>query len=323
MSKTYHNIITSMLLFFIYRRAAMAQKPNVEFVPYGDMDNWLVRNITESAIIGGQTKKLYEIAPKGEVTGAKAYSNAGGSPWATSNVLATVSGIIKTNTTVFPEPRGNGYCARLETKIEKCVVLGIVDIKVLAAGSVFLGNMHEPIKNTSNPQSKLSSGIPFTKKPVSLIFDYKVKLSGEENRVKQTGFSKPSTVKGVDMPMVCLYLQKRWEDAGGNIFAKRVGTMAIRFDKTTGWINQAQCKILYGDISGRKDFKSYMGLVPYTDPQYAVNSTGKSVPIREMAWGTENDEVTHVVLQFASSHGGPYIGSPGNTLWIDNVKFGY
>ncbi|MCD8194480.1 MAG: PCMD domain-containing protein, partial [Tannerellaceae bacterium] len=31
----------------------------------------------------------------------------------------------------------------------------------------------------------------------------------------------------------------------------------------------------------------------------------------------------HMVLQVASSHGGAYIGSPGNTLWIDNVNLIY
>ena len=30
---------------------------------YGDMDQWVVREISESAIIGGETKLLYEIAP--------------------------------------------------------------------------------------------------------------------------------------------------------------------------------------------------------------------------------------------------------------------
>ena len=38
---------------------------------------------------------------------------------------------------------------------------------------------------------------------------------------------------------------------------------------------------------------------------------------------TEEDVPTHMVLQFTSSHGGAYIGSPGNSLWIDNVKLVY
>lgn len=30
-----------------------------------------------------------------------------------------------------------------------------------------------------------------------------------------------------------------------------------------------------------------------------------------------------MMLQFSSSYGGAYIGSPGNTLWIDNVELVY
>ena len=54
-----------------------------------------------------------------------------------------------------------------------------------------------------------------------------------------------------------------------------------------------------------------------------MNSKGESVPIHEVAWGDENDVPTHMYIQFTSSHGGAYIGSPGNTLWVDNVKLVY
>ena len=43
----------------------------------------------------------------------------------------------------------------------------------------------------------------------------------------------------------------------------------------------------------------------------------------EEYWLTEDDVPTHLLLQFTSSHGGAYIGSPGNSLWIDNVKLVY
>ena len=48
-----------------------------------------------------------------------------------------------------------------------------------------------------------------------------------------------------------------------------------------------------------------------------------SVPIHEVAWGNEDDVPTHIYIQFTSSHGGAYIGSPGNSLWVDNVKLVY
>lgn len=95
----------------------------------------MVRKIKESGIIGGHTKYLYEIA-KGDTLVDVAYKNTT-SPWATSSVLAKVKGITKTSITVFPEKRGNGYCARLETKIETCKILGLFNINVLASGTIF------------------------------------------------------------------------------------------------------------------------------------------------------------------------------------------
>lgn len=130
--------------------AAIAQH-KVEMLPFGDMDQWVNREIKESGIIGGHTKNVYAVGPTQTITGAKAYKNLGGSPWATSNVLAKVAGVVKTNTSVFPEERGDGYCARLDTRMESVKVFGLVDITVLAAGSMFLGSVHEPIKGLRIP----------------------------------------------------------------------------------------------------------------------------------------------------------------------------
>ena len=301
--------------------AAIAQH-KVELLPFGDMDQWVNREIKESGIIGGQTKNVYAIGPTQTITGAKAYKNLGGSPWGTSNVLAKVAGVVKTNTSVFPEARGDGYCARLDTRMESVKVFGLVDITVLAAGSIFLGSVHEPIKGTKNPNKMLDMGIPFTKRPIAIQFDYKVKMSDRENRIRATGFSKITDVSGKDFPAAILLLQKRWEDADGNIFAKRVGTMVVRYYATTDWHNDATYEILYGDITGNPAYKAHMMRLQ-VEERYAVNSKGESVPVHEVAWGEEGDEPTHMVLQFTSSHGGAYIGSPGNTFWIDNVRFVY
>ena len=59
------------------------------------------------------------------------------------------------------------------------------------------------------------------------------------------------------------------------------------------------------------------------EERYALNSKGESVPVHEVAWGEEGDEPTHMVLQFTSSHGGAYIGSPVNTFCVNNVKLIY
>lgn len=310
-----------MLLFVLSATYVSAQR---ELFKYGNLDQWIVRNIKESGIIGGGTKTLYEIGPSAVWNENKAYTNQGGSPWGTSNVMAKVAGITKTNTSVYREKRGNGYCACLKTHIEKCVVLGIVNIKVLAAGSIWLGEALEPVTGTSNPMSKLSAGIPFNKRPKAITFDYKVKLSGEPNRIRETGFSRVTTVKGMDMPDVICLLQKRWEDKDGNIYAKRVGTLVHRFNKNTSdWVNGAEFEILYGDITKQKGYQSYMGLLKGDDTKYCKNSKGENVPIKEIGWADADEQPTHIVLQFDSSYGGAYVGSVGNTLWIDNVGVVY
>ena len=295
---------------------------NVVPFAYGDMDNWIVREIHESGIIGGNTKWLYELGPSDTIVGNTAFRNMGGSPWATSNVMAKVAGVVKTNTSVFPEKRGDGMCARMETRYESVKVFGLVDIEVIAAGSVFLGTVHEPIKGTKNPQAMLQSGVPFSKKPKALRFDYKVKAAPEKNRVRSTGFSRKSTVAGQDSLAVILLLQKRWEDAEGNVCSKRVGTMVQRYTESTpDWVNDATYPILYGNITSKPEYKPYMRI--QVEERYTLNSKGKSVPIQEVGWAEPGEAPTHMVLQFTSSHGGAYIGSPGNTFWIDNVELIY
>ena len=146
--RTYRRLMTTG--FIALCSAVVMAQHKVEMLPFGDMDQWVNREIKESAIIGGNTKNVYAVGPTQTIAGSKAYTNLGGSPWATSNVMAKVAGVTKTNTSVFPEKRGSGYCARLETRMESVKVFGLVDITVLAAGSMFLGTVHEPIKPQQN-----------------------------------------------------------------------------------------------------------------------------------------------------------------------------
>ena len=262
-------------------------------IKYGNMDNWVIRNIKESGIIGGNKKVVYAVGPSMTINGNTPYTNKGGSPWGTSNVLAHVSGIYKTNNSVYRDKHENGHCAKLVTHIEKVKVLGLINIKVLAAGSLFLGDVREPITGTKDGPKAINWGIPFTHRPKAVRFDYKT-----------------------------LYLQKRHEDAHGNITAKRVGTMVVKYSKSTnGWVNDATYTIHYGDIRHMAGYNaSLMGL---RNCDYARNSKGKSVIIKETGWASANETPTHLILQFSSSHGGAYIGTPGNTLWIDNVALVY
>ena len=294
------------------------------FVPfkYGDFNSWVTRHVKESGIIGGDTKTLYEVGPTQSISGNEPYTNKGGSPWGTSNVMAKVSGITKTNVSVFREKRDAGYCAKLVTHIEKVKVLGLININVLAAGSLYLGDMKEPITGTKEGPQALNWGIPFTGRPKALRYDYKVTVASSPDRIRLTGFSGKSTIKGKDLAVTVLLLQKRHEDAKGNITAKRVGTLVITYDKSTqGWKNGATYEIWYGDIRSRKDYNAELMGLRSTD--YARNSHGKSVPVKETSFATAGEKPTHLVLQFSSSHGGAYIGSPGNTFWVDNVGLVY
>ena len=45
--------------------------------------------------------------------------------------------------------------------------------------------------------------------------------------------------------------------------------------------------------------------------------------IKENGWAAADETPTHMILQFTSSLGGAFIGSPGNTFWIDNVELVY
>ena len=310
-----------VLILFIASTQMHAQQ--VDTIPFGHMDQWIDRQIEESAIIGGATKNVYAIGPTQVIKDNSAYKNMGGSPWGTSNVMARVAGITKTNTSVFPEKRGDGYCSRMDTRMESVKVLGLVNITVLAAGSMYLGQMAEPIRGTKNPQEKINSGIPFTKRPIAICFDYKVRMSEREKRIRATGFSRITDVEGKDYPAVILLLQKRWEDAEGNIFSKRVGTMVVRFKNSVSeWQNNSVFNIMYGDITNHSNYKEHMMRLQ-VEERYAINSKGVSVPIKEVGWGSEDDVPTHMILQFTSSHGGAYIGSPGNSLWVDNVRLIY
>ena len=122
----------------------------------------------------------------------------------------------------------------------------------------------------------------------------------------------------------CLYLQYRWEDEDGNVFAQRVGTAYERYDKEVSeWQNGHRIAIHYGDITQEDFFEPYMGLVEGEQTQYCQNNRGEMTPIREVGWAAPGTMPTHIVLRFSSGHGGAYIGTPNAKFWIDNVKLVY
>lgn len=314
----------SLAIFLLSASSVSAQDDIVDRInSYGTFDRWCVREIKESGLIGGQTKYLYEFY--GEPTDTlRTEKEPFRSPedylWRTNNVLAVVAGVVKTNNTVFPEERGDGYCARIETHIEEVKALGIVNMDVTCQGVMLIGDLPEPIRDTKSPMAKVDYGLPFNGKPKAVRLDYKADVGHEV--IRGTGFSKLKPLGIPDWAELTVILQKRWEDEDGNVHALRVGTGIERImEDVPEWKNGHEITIHYGDITDEGFYQDYMGLK--TDPETAyhtINSKGKNVMIQEEGWAEPGTEPNHMMIHFISSCGKAFYGGVGNTLWIDNVQ---
>lgn len=289
---------------------------------YGTFDSWSMRQVKESGLIGGATKTLYEFYGNRETvfTGKMPFSAPEGYLWRTNNVLAIVAGVVKTNNTIFPEKRGDGYCARIETHIEEVKALGVINMDVTCQGALLLGVLPEPITTTKDPMAKVFYGIPFTGMPKAVVMDIKADVGHEV--IRATGFSKLKLMGYPDSAEITVMLQKRWEDESGVVHALRVGTAIWRISEDIPeWRNDCQLKINYGDITGESWYKDYMGLK--NDPEsayHALNSKGRNVIIQEDGWAEPGTEPTHLIINIISSCGKAFYGGVGNTVWVDNVK---
>lgn len=314
----------SLAIFLLSASSVSAQDDIVDRInSYGTFDRWCVREIKESGLIGGQTKYLYEFygEPTDTLrTGKEPFRSPEDYLWRTNNVLAVVAGVVKTNNTVFPEERGDGYCARIETHIEEVKALGIVNMDVTCQGVMLIGDLPEPIKDTKSPMAKVDYGLPFNGKPKAVSLDYKADVGHEV--IRGTGFSKLKPLGMPDWAELTVILQKRWEDEDGNVHALRVGTGIERImEDVPEWKNGHEITIHYGDITDEGFYQDYMGLK--TDPETAyhtINSKGKNVMIQEEGWAEPGTEPNHMMIHFISSCGKAFYGGVGNTLWIDNVQ---
>ena len=230
---------------------------------------------------------------------------------------------VKASGTVPPAIINGNKVARMEAKMEEVKVLGIINMDVMVAGTIFLGRIFEPITSPKGPYSKMEMGIPYTKRPSALVYDFKVDMPDVNTRVKSTGFSSKKTLQGRDNAEVYVLLQKRWEDKNGNLYAHRVGTGRERYSKNIPWTKQHVLPIHYGDISGQSWYRPWMGLLDGDKAYYATNSKGKLVPVHEIGWAPADAVPTHVLVMASSSCGEAYIGTEGLTLYIDNISFGF
>lgn len=310
----------SILLLLAAVLPTAAQR--IENLRFGDFEHWTVRHIKESAVLGGEVKTLYIPGPDEVIEGNKVYDYSK-TPWATSNAYAKVSGVTKTSLSVEPDSGPSGRCAKLSTVFASCSVAGLVDIQVLATGSLYWGKMFEPISGVKNPYANMDWGIPFTSRPTALILDYKAQLPATGKLVRGTTFRK-TEFDGEDPCQVLLLLQRRWEDAEGNVHAERVGTAILRISRSTeGWVKDRRITVMYGDARKQSGYRSYMGLISGEKTLYTVNSKGKRVPILEEGWAAADAPCTHAVLHIASGCQGGFTGAPGNTLWVDNLRMEY
>ena len=236
------------------------------------------------------------------------------------DILAIVAGVVKTNNTVYPEPRDGGYCARIETHIEEVKALGVVNMDVVCQGAFMVGALPEPIRDTKSPMAKVMYGVPFNGCPKALKFDYKSDVG--HTAMRGTGFSKLKTLDYPDSAEVTFMLQKRWEDSEGRVHALRVATGIERFHESSPeWINGHEVELKYGDITKAPDYEYYMGLK--TDPETAyhtINSRGENVIVEEDGWAEIGTEPNYMILHFISSCGKAFYGGVGNTLWVDNIE---
>ena len=320
-------VILAVFVLIFFLGNLTAQKSPVNFIDgngqlkYSSLDNWYSRKLKESSLLSGNTIELYgvgKVSAQADFTDLKLKDNS--SPWATTNIYAKMV-LDVGNTRVIPEKRGDGYCARLETKIRKDNIAGF-KVDVLLAGTLFLGETAEPVKGMKDPEKNASQGIPFTGMPKAVKFDYKYHVG--KSRIVATTNVKPAA--GEDRADFSIILQKRWEDKYGNVFATRIGGNRLFFTGTvTQWVNGATYPVYYGDVTKLPQYDpKIMGLIPSVGKVYVKNSKDALVPLVETGWGKPGETPTHMIMYFTSSYEGmKYIGSTESVFWVDNIELIY
>lgn len=291
-------------------------------VRFGDFESWCVRDIKESAIIGGHTKRIYAVGPHDTLTDNRPYN--ANTPWSNSNAYARVMGVTKASCSVTPDRSHDGTtCAKLETRYEELRVAGIINIRILVSGCLFWGHQNEPLNSIDSPYSLMTWGAPFTSRPKALLLDYRSSMpnKGTLTTCKPIGHSSRP---GDDAQEVLFVLQKRWETPDGRIHAQRVGTAVYHIEESSqGWVLKHRIPVLYGDIRSHAAYQTYMGLGPKGQTYYARNSRGKMTPILEESWAEADTQPTHAMMIITTSTQEAFSGTVGNTLWVDNILLEY
>ena len=298
----------------------LVAQQRIEPIVYGDMNQWVVRYITESKILGGKTKTLYTLGATDTIRENGAYIATPNNPWGCSDTYAKCFGIeTAMSGSVVPEPRGHGYCCRLRNVLTE---LNIGDMHAMVSGTIYTGHALEPLglQAKNRPYTAIDFGTPCTGHPIALMLDYKAQISATDS-ITSTENNKPEKIAGHDCAVIYIYLQHRWEDKEtGRVYARRVGTIYERICETIPeWRNNLHLPIRWGDISDDPDFQEYEGLNQVD--MMTRNSRGKMVRIEELGW--RKDEPTHIIMYISSSNAGVFRACEGNTLWVDNLRWVY
>lgn len=311
---------TRLLIGCMLFAALTCAQERIELLPFGDFESWTVRYIKESKILGGETKALYMIAETDTVYSNEPFTPSAASPWGSGNAHAKAFGIDKVSVSVTPELRGKGWCCRMASRLETVKAAGM-NLKVMATGSIYTGRLTDPVgmQHSSDPNSAIDMGIPFTKRPKALMLDYKA-LIQDQPILFANASKRVKTVEGRDEGQIVLILQYRWEE-NGHVYAYRVGTATEHITTSTeGWVNNHRIPVRYGDITGDEDYRPWEIL--RTNRQKTRNSAGKMVCIEEIGWRGDLTP-THMIIQIAAGCQKPFTGCPGNVVWVDNIRLVY
>lgn len=285
-----------LLITLLFITCSLSAQERVEVL--SDFESWKTKQIKESSLIGGRTKTLYKL----------------GGTWDCSNAHAKAMGVEKVSVSVRPEMRGEGTCCRMQSTLEEVSAVGI-NFKALATGSIYTGTMLDVVgmKHSSDPNSAIDMGVPFTDRPAALVLDYKA-LIQDATAVYAPAKTKVKEVSGRDKGHITLILQHRWEE-NGHVYAYRVGTAVKYINQTTDWKNDFRLPIEYGEAGKNQKALS-------NNRHKTHNSKGQMVCIEEVDF-REDVQPTHLIVQISAGSMAPFTGCPGNTVWVDNIRLTY
>lgn len=159
----------------------------------------------------------------------------------------------------------------------------------MAAGSMFTGKF---VLDIANPLNSAKFGIAFSGKPKSFTVTY----SYSPGEVYRNG--QGQVLDKEDQADIYLLLENR---SGSQV--KRIGTAWLRSGEAITELREITVPVIYGPL-------------PLGSPSFWFPENGQ--------FGTENEEVTHLSLVFASSaEGANFEGGVNSTLIVNSVLLNY